>query len=122
MLQSGHHDTPQSGISCWQHWSLLGRAAAHSLLVASRVHGIPDVVADERTGLLVPPRDVEALASAVRRLAGDADLRAAMGRAGRAFVEERYRWQENVAQMERLYQYLLEPFTQDSAHATLPES
>ena len=91
-------------------------------VVASRVHGIPDVVEDGRTGLLVPPRDVEALADAICRLAGDAELRTAMGRAGRAFVQERYRWQENAAQMERLYHYLLEPFTEGAAHATVPES
>jgi glycosyltransferase involved in cell wall biosynthesis len=91
-------------------------------VVASRVHGIPDVVEDGRTGLLAPPRDVEALADAIGRLAGDASLRAAMGRAGRAFVEERYRWQDNVAQMERLYRHLLEPFTEGAAHATVPES
>ena len=99
----------------------LEAAAMELPVVASRVHGIPDVVADGQTGLLVPPKDVGALATVVRRLAGDADLRATMGRAGRAFVEERYRWQENVAQMERLYHYLLEPFTQNSARATVPE-
>ena len=100
----------------------LEAAAMELPVVASRVHGIPDVVADERTGLLVPPKDVGALAGAVRRLAGDAELRATMGRAGRVFVEERYAWRENAAQMERLYQYLLEPFTQGSARATVPES
>jgi glycosyltransferase involved in cell wall biosynthesis len=91
-------------------------------VVASRVHGIPDVVQDGRTGLLVPPRDVDALAGAIGRLAGDAELRAAMGRAGRVFVEQRYRWQENAAQMERLYRHLLAPFTQGPSRATVPES
>ena len=91
-------------------------------VVASCVHGIPDAVVDGRTGLLTPPGDVGALSEAIARLAGDAELRAEMGRAGRAFVEERYRWQENAAQMERLYQHLLEPFTQDSARATVPGS
>jgi len=91
-------------------------------VVASRVHGIPDVVEDGRTGLLVPPGDVERLAEAIGRLAGDAALRGTMGRAGRAFVEERYRWEENAAQMERLYRHLLEPFTEGPARATVPES
>lgn len=90
-------------------------------VVGSRVHGIPDAVNDGYTGLLVPPDDVQALSEAIARFAGDAELRAEMGRAGRAFVQERYRWEENAAQMERLYHHLLEPFTQDSAHATVPE-
>jgi glycosyltransferase involved in cell wall biosynthesis len=91
-------------------------------VVASRVHGIPDVVEHGRTGLLVPAGDVEAFAEGIGRLVGDASLRAAMGRAGRAFVEERYRWEENAAQMERLYRHLVGPFTQGPARATVPES
>jgi glycosyltransferase involved in cell wall biosynthesis len=76
-------------------------------VVATRVHGIPDVVEDGVSGLLTPPRDPAALADAIARLAADAELRAAMGRAGRALVESRYRWEENTAQMERLYRSLL---------------
>jgi glycosyltransferase involved in cell wall biosynthesis len=91
-------------------------------VVGSDVHGIPDTVEDGRTGLLVPPGDVDALAAAIARLAGDAGLRAEMGRAGRSFVERQYRWEENAAQMERLYRHLLEPFTQGGARATVPAS
>jgi glycosyltransferase involved in cell wall biosynthesis len=91
-------------------------------VVGSRVHGIPDTVDDGRTGLLVPPGDTGALAAAIARLAGDAALRAEMGRAGRAFVEARYRWEENAAQMERLYRDLLEAFPQGRARATVPAS
>jgi len=76
-------------------------------VVATRVHGIPDVVEDGVSGLLTPPRDLDALADAIARLAADAELRAAFGRAGRALVEARYRWEENTAQMERLYRGLL---------------
>ena len=91
-------------------------------VVASRVHGIPDVVEDGRTGLLVPPGDEQALAEAIGRLAGDAGLRAAIGRAGRTLVQERYRWQENAAQMERLYHHLLEASAGGAARATVPAS
>jgi glycosyltransferase involved in cell wall biosynthesis len=91
-------------------------------VVASRVHGIPDVVEDGRTGLLVPPGDEQALAEAIGRLAGDAGLRAAIGRAGRTLVQERYRWQENAAQMERLYHHLLEASAGGAARATVPRS
>jgi glycosyltransferase involved in cell wall biosynthesis len=72
-------------------------------VVASRVHGIPDVVQDGETGLLVPARDRQALAAALDRLLADRDLRRRLGRAGRAFVAEHYSWEENTAQMEALY-------------------
>jgi glycosyltransferase involved in cell wall biosynthesis len=52
-------------------------------VVATDVRGPREQVVEGRTGLLVPPRDVPALAAALRRLAGDATLRARMGLAGR---------------------------------------
>ena len=76
-------------------------------VVASRIHGIPDVVVDGETGLLVPPRDRQALAAALDRLASDGDLRRRLGQAGRAFVAEHYSWEENTAQMEALYEAAL---------------
>jgi glycosyltransferase involved in cell wall biosynthesis len=84
--------------------SALEASAMRLPVVASDVHGIPDVVVHERTGILTPPRDVAALAEAIARLASDADLRRSMGDAGRAYVEEHYRWRDNAALMERLYE------------------
>ena len=100
----------------------LEAAAMELPVVASNVHGLPDVVDDGRSGLLVPPNDAEALAAAMERLIADAGLRGAMGQAGRALVERRYRWEENAAQMERLYHHLRAPFTQPAGHATVPET
>ena len=98
-------------------------AAATGLpVVASDVHGIPDVVDHLRTGLLVPPANPAALAAALHQLIDDGDLRKELGTAGRAFVQDHYRWQDNAEQMERLYQDLLQTFTEDRTHATLPES
>jgi hypothetical protein len=45
-----------------------------------------------------------------------------MGRAGRALVEARYRWEENVAQMERVYKHVLDEFTQARSRATVAEN
>jgi glycosyltransferase involved in cell wall biosynthesis len=53
-------------------------------VIASAVGGLPEIVDDGRTGVLVPPRDVEALAAAIRGLAGDPERAAAFGAAGRA--------------------------------------
>jgi glycosyltransferase involved in cell wall biosynthesis len=58
-------------------------------VVASAVGGLPEVVVDGETGLLVPPRDPAALRAAVERLLGDAGLRQRLGTAGRALAEQR---------------------------------
>jgi glycosyltransferase involved in cell wall biosynthesis len=57
-------------------------------VVATRVGGIPEVVVDGQTGLLVPPEDEEALCAAMHRLLGDRDLQLRLGRAGRLRVVE----------------------------------
>ncbi|MEO0660919.1 MAG: glycosyltransferase, partial [Planctomycetota bacterium] len=56
----------------------------------TQVSAIPEVVLADETGLLVPPDDTEALAEGMLRLAADADLRARLGRAGRARVLEHF--------------------------------
>ena len=91
--------------STWEGFgvSALEASATGLPVVASDIHGIPDVVRDGVTGLLVPPRDVDALADAIARLAQDPALRHEMGLAGRAFVEANYSWRDNAALMERLY-------------------
>jgi len=66
------------------------QALAHGRpVVASRVGGLPEVVVDGETGLLVPARDPPALRAALERLLGDEGLRARLGTAGRALAEER---------------------------------
>jgi glycosyltransferase involved in cell wall biosynthesis len=72
-------------------------------VIASRIGGLPEVVLDGKTGLLVPPGDVDALAFAISRLLADPALRAQMGQAGRQFVLEHYRWEDNAKLMEEIY-------------------
>ncbi|HUO85873.1 MAG TPA: glycosyltransferase, partial [Thermoanaerobaculia bacterium] len=60
--------------------------AAGRPLVASRLSGIPELVVDGETGLLVPPGDPGALAAAIRRLLADPLLAARLGEAGRRRV------------------------------------
>jgi glycosyltransferase involved in cell wall biosynthesis len=59
-------------------------------IVATRVSGNEDVVADGENGLLVPPGDPEALAAAIRRLIDDPALATRMGRRSREIVESRF--------------------------------
>ncbi len=69
---------------------LLEAAATGVPVVASRVGGIPDCVQDGQTGLLVPERDVDALADAIAHLLDDPSRRRRMGAASRAWVEQRF--------------------------------
>jgi colanic acid/amylovoran biosynthesis glycosyltransferase len=59
-------------------------------VLSSRVSGIPELVDDGISGILVAPRDPAALAQALILLAGDSELRARMGRAGRERIERQF--------------------------------
>jgi starch synthase len=87
--------------------------ACETAVVASRVGGIPEVVVDGTTGLLVDydearPAEFEAdLAAAVNRLAGDPDLAARMGRAGRERAVADFGWDAIATRTVELYRSLL---------------
>ncbi len=76
-------------------------------VVATRVAGIPEVVQDGVTGLLVPPADVPSLGSAIARVIGDPALSHAMGSAASAFVRPRFGVDGYVASISTLYDRLL---------------
>jgi len=82
-------------------------AACGLPVIASRIGGLPEVVLDQETGLLVPAEDVAALTAAMERLLHNPEERQHFGQAGRAFVLKNYDWQENVSQMENVYTQLL---------------
>lgn len=64
-------------------FSLLEAMDAGLPVIATAVGGIPEVIVDGQTGLLVPPCDVTALAQAILRLASDRPMRERLGHAGR---------------------------------------
>ena len=74
--------------------------------IASDVGGIPEVVENGVTGLLVAPGDARALARAMVRLSGDADERARMGGAARDRVDARFTTRRMTAAVEGLYSRL----------------
>jgi glycosyltransferase involved in cell wall biosynthesis len=75
---------------------VLEAMAAGLPVVASRIGDLGDLVADDRTGLLVPPGDPAALAAALERLAADPAERRRMGEAGRARVVAAHTWDHVV--------------------------
>ena len=76
-------------------------------VVATRVAGIPEVVQDGVTGLLVPPTDVPALGAALTRLASDPHLRLTLGTAAADFVRPRFGVDGYVRAVTGLYDRLL---------------
>lgn len=72
-------------------------------VIATRVGGLPEVVRDGETGILIPPDDPRALADGVMLLLSDAQRRATMGAAGVEWVRERYDWRACVSEMLAVY-------------------
>jgi glycosyltransferase involved in cell wall biosynthesis len=87
--------------------SILLDAMASSLpIVATQVGGIPEVVRDGETGLLVPARSPKALAEAILRLYSDRTLAARMGQAGHSVVHGRFSAQAMAGKVIDLYERL----------------
>jgi glycosyltransferase involved in cell wall biosynthesis len=76
-------------------------------VVASAVGGIPEIVVEGETGLLVPPNDADALAASLRRITDDAELRTEMAARCRSVALEHFTAQTMAANFEQLYRELL---------------
>lgn len=83
--------------------ALLEAMAMSRPVVATRVSSIPDVIAHEENGLLVPPADPVALAAALRRLLADSALRAKLGQNALETVRQNYDVLRTVRSYETLY-------------------
>src|SRR5688572_25612172 len=90
--------------------SLLDAMACGKPVVATTAGGMPEVVVDGRTGLLVPPRDHEALADAIVRLLNDPAARAEMAAAGLARVRAKF-------SLERMVEETLDAYRRAAMHA-----
>jgi glycosyltransferase involved in cell wall biosynthesis len=83
--------------------SLLDAMACSRPIVATRAGGIPEVVDDGVTGVLVPPRDHQAMAEAIVALLEDRARRTAMGDAGLARVNARFTVEKMIAETAAVY-------------------
>lgn len=83
-------------------------AMAYGLpVVATAVGGVPEVIADGRTGFLAPAEDVEGLADRVVRLLEDASLRRRLGRQGQEEVRDRFSLGARVRALARIYEEVI---------------
>ncbi|MGB2697682.1 MAG: glycosyltransferase [Candidatus Zixiibacteriota bacterium] len=85
----------------------LEASASQLPVIASNVGGIPEIIINGKTGLLVPPRNPSAIAESIIHLIENPDLSLELGKSGREFVMKNYDWKENAKRMENLYEDLL---------------
>jgi glycosyltransferase involved in cell wall biosynthesis len=95
--------------SLWESFgvAVLDASASGRAVIASNAGGIPEVLVNGETGILVPPDDHKALAEAIIRLGRDRDLTARMGKAGHEFVKNNYAWDKSLDMMTELYERLI---------------
>ena len=98
-----------SVVACPSHREGYGVVAVEAMahgrpVVASAVGGYLDTVADGTSGLLVPPRDVDALRGALQRLLGDHELRRRLGEAARERAARRYAWAQIAESTLKAYE------------------
>jgi len=87
--------------------AILEAMAAGKPVVATRVGGVPEAVIHGKTGLLVPPKDPQALADAIIGILSDPQQAEEMGKAGRERVKKEFSLDRMIREMERLYEELL---------------
>jgi glycosyltransferase involved in cell wall biosynthesis len=97
--------------------SLVDAMAASKAAVATRVGGVPEVVADGETGFLVPPRDHDAMAERIIELLKDDALRARMGQAALRRARDQFTVARMVDGTMATYERLLGARTVNSAGA-----
>lgn len=78
--------------------------ASGTPVVATRVGGMKEILAEQEAGILVEPNDAAALADAITRLIEDPDLRRAMGAAGRRIVQDKYTWDHVADAFRQIYE------------------
>ena len=87
--------------------SLMEAAACGVPAVATAVGGVPELIQHGVTGLLAPPNDPEAFATALQQLLGDSALAAAMGLAARRRAEERFSLEHQVEALLELWREVI---------------
>ena len=87
---------------------ILEAQAAGKPVIATKIGGIPDIVFENKTAILVPPRDTGSLADAIIKLVQNSDLRLQMSKQAREFVDYRFSSDKMVKNIIKLYEEFLE--------------
>lgn len=87
--------------------AVIEASACGKPVVVSDVGGLPEVVKDGITGIVVPPRNPQKTAEAIEKLVLDDSMRKQMGAAGREHVAKFYDWNKNVEQMVDIYRGMI---------------
>lgn len=87
---------------------ILEALASGRVVIATRVGGVPEIIKDRQTGLLVKPRDVNALEDSIISLIQDLNLRRRLALNGKKLVESMYGWGEIARKYLMLYNKVLE--------------
>ena len=87
--------------------SLREALAVETPVIGTALEGVPELVVDGETGLLVPPRNPDALAQAILRVLDNPSRARAMARAGRKRVETQFSLEGKILRTEALYRRLL---------------
>jgi len=87
--------------------SIMEAQAAGVPVVASRVGGIPSLIENNKSGILVEPGDCDALAKAIIKLCKDTNLSKSLGLAGREFIRQNHSAHKMVDGTVGLYQQLI---------------
>ncbi len=80
------------------------RVSRHVACVATDVTGIPEVLRDGKTGLMVPERDAPALATALERLLDDPALRVRLASEARRLIEAEFDIHTNAAAIRKVFE------------------
>ena len=86
---------------------LIEAGAAGKASVATNVGGIPEIVMDGESGILIKPRDPDGLAQAIKQILSDPDKMAAMGQRARQHIEAHFSLQGQADNLVNLYEEVL---------------
>ena len=87
--------------------SVLEAMAYQCGIVATRVGGIPQMIEQEQTGLLIEPKDPEGLKSALEKLLSDPDLCERLGKNARVKIEKEFSIEKSLQELIKIYQQLV---------------
>lgn len=88
--------------------AILGSMCVGSPTISTRVGGTPEIIEDQKNGLLVQPGDPEALAGAIKDLIENPQKRAVLGKTGAEHIRNHLTWDDACEKFEQLYQEALD--------------